>query len=265
MASQLRVRWDGDVPGIAERRLSLNAFGQSLEALLVALRRIATQMVGNAVGAESPKAGRFANLARQLDIEITDLEHNSTGFDSIVTFSQPPDELPLFADLPGRAVLELLDSIERESKGQPANYSVRKFLSTLPSGVHRQVYELHDNGTTRKRIELGEIKILELPQDLPILREIEGNIVGVGFEPGRSEVRVKTEGMTTSLSAQPDVVDRALSIRHDRVRAMSIHVGGRARLISLELASKKRMEFTPEIVEEHLFGRWNDVLARLAQ
>jgi len=265
MPSQLRVRWDGDVPGIAERRLSLNAFGQALEALLAALRRIATQMVSTAVGAEHPRTGRFANVARQLDIEITNIEHNSTGFDSVVTFAQPPDELPLFADLPGRAVLELLDSIERESNGQPANWSVRKYLATLPTGVHRQVYELHENGTTQKRVELGDIKILELPQDLPILREFQGQVVGVGFEPGRSEVRIKTENMTTSLSAGPDAVERALTIRHDEVRTVSVHIGNKARLISLNRASDPRIEFTREVVEEHLFKRWNDVLARLAQ
>ena len=265
MPSQLRVRWDGDVPGISEQRLSVHSFGQALDALLAALRRIATQMVSTAVDGEHPRTGRFASVAKQLDIEITDLEHNSTGFDSVVTFAQPSEELPLFADLPNRAVSELLDAIERESNGQPANWSVRRYLSMLPSGVHKQVYEWHDNGTTKKRVEVGDIKIVEIPQDLPILRELEGDVVGVGFEPGRSEVRIKTETMTTSLSATPEAVDRALGVRHEKVRTTSVHIGSKARLISLKRASELRLELTPELVEQHLFDRWKDVFARLAQ
>src|SRR2546428_14159286 len=104
MATQLKIRWDGDVPGLAEHRLSVAEFGRSLTLLLTALRRIATQIVGTAVAAEQPKrGGRFANLARQMDIEVVKIEGNSSGFDAIVSFYPPPNEMQLFADLVDRA------------------------------------------------------------------------------------------------------------------------------------------------------------------
>jgi hypothetical protein len=133
MASQLRIRFDGEVPGLAEHRLSLAGFGKPLAVLLQALRRIATQMAGNAEGAELPKrGGRFANLAKQLDIEITSIEGNSSGIDAVITFAFPPDEFPLLLDLGDRATIELLDSIDSESKGVPRNWAVRNYLTSLP-------------------------------------------------------------------------------------------------------------------------------------
>ena len=201
--TQLRVRWDGDAPGIADHRLSLATFGVPLELLLAALRRIATQMVGAALENEQPKTGRFATLARGLDIELTQIEGNSTGFDAVVSFAHPPEELPLFYDLPDRATIELLDSIEYESKGVARHGAVRKYLQSIPRGIHKQYYELHDNGTTKRRVEIGDVNLTEIPLDLPFLLGIEGNVVGVGFDPGRNEVRVKPDGgSTASLSAK---------------------------------------------------------------
>jgi hypothetical protein len=123
IATQLRIGWDGDVPGIAEHRLSLASFGEPLALLLAALRRIATQMVSTAV--ERPKFGRFADLARLLDIEVTAIEGNSTGIDAVVSFAQPPNMLPLFGDVAERAVSQLLDTIKLESDGTVRDSAVR--------------------------------------------------------------------------------------------------------------------------------------------
>jgi hypothetical protein len=265
MASELKIRWDGDVPGVAEHRLSLAAFGEPLTQLLAALRRIATQMVGTAVEREHPKIGRFANLARQLDIEITSIEGDSTGFNGLVSFYQPPDELPLFADLPERAVTELLDSIERESKGQAANWAVRKYLSALPPTIHRQTYELHENGTSKKRVEIGDVTLMEVPEEFPSLREVDGTVIGVGFEPGRSEVRVKGASTTANFDASDEQVEMALTIRKENVRSLGVYDGKRARLLLIAKASAPRFKVTDEAIEEYIFKRWGGVFARLAK
>jgi hypothetical protein len=265
MASEIRIRWDGDVPGVAEHRLSLAAFGEPLNQLLLALRRIATQMVSTAVEHERPKSGRFANLARQLDIEITSIVGDSTGFDGQVAFYQPPDELALFADLPERAVTELLDSIDRESKGYAANWAVRKYLSTLPTAIHKQTYELHENGTVKKRVEIGDVKLAEVPEEFPSLREIDGSIVGVGFEPGRSEVRMRGETATTNFDATDDQVEAALAIRKEPTRALGVYDGKRARLLRIGPSSQPRFRVSNEAIEEHIFNRWSAVFARLAK
>jgi len=264
-AAQLRITWDGDVPGLAQHRVSLAAFGQPLAYLLQALRRIATQMVSNAVDAEHPKSGRFANLARQLDIEIVSLEKGSGGFNALVTFAQPPEELPLFGDIPERATIELLDSIDQESKLIPRNTSVRRYLQSLPLGVHKQIYEFHENGYSKKRVEFGDMELAQLPATMPYLVELEGSVVGVGFEPGRSEVRVKAETFTQSLDANDQQVEAALQMRGTRIRVLGVHDEKRARLLRLARARDPRFKATPQAIEEHIFKRWAGVFAQLSK
>jgi hypothetical protein len=265
MAFEIRIRWDGEAPGIEQHRLSLGAFGEALPQLLWALRRIATQMVTAAVEPERPASGRFANLARGLDIEITSIEGNSTGFNGVVSFMSPPDELPLFADLAERATVELLDSIDRESKGQPSNWAVRRYLDALPVGIHRQVYVLHDNGIEKKRLEISNVSLAEVPEEFPFLREVTGSIVGVGFEPGKPEVRVKGETSTTFFDASEDQVESALAIRHDVVRSIGVTAGKHSRLLRIERARAGHFAITNEAIEEHIFKRWSGVFARLAE
>lgn len=264
--TQLRIRWDGDAPGIAEHRLSLSSFGVPLELLLAALKRIATQMVKAALDSEKPRVGRFADLARSLDIELVNIEGNSTGFDAVVSFTHPPDMLPLFMDLPERATIELLDSIDDERKGIARHGAVRNYLHSLPDGIHKQMYELHDNGVTKKKVEFGDIDFIELPIDLPMLVEIQGDVVGVGFDPGRNEVRVKPEsGSVSSFSSTAEDVDTALRLRHEKIRTLAIREETRAKLLSLRRASEPRFQRDVASVDEHIFKKWNGLLRRLSR
>jgi hypothetical protein len=264
VATQLRIRWDGDVQGIAEHRLSLANFGQPLALLLHALRRIATQMVSTAV--DRPKFGRFANLARQLDIQVIDVEGNSTGIDAVVSFTPPPDMLPLFGDVAERAVSELLDSIKLESDGTVRDSAVRGYLQSLPLGVHKQLYELHDNGLVKKSVDIGDLKLSGMPPELPYLRTIEGDIVGVGFEPGRNEVRIKPEsGNIAALGSSAEIVDQALDMRHNKVRTLAVHTSKGTRVISLKRASDPRFRFDPKVARTQIFERWDNVLRELSK
>jgi hypothetical protein len=263
--AQLRIRWDGDVKGLAEHRISLAAFGQPLAYLLQALRRIATQMVSTAVDAEHPKFGRFTNQARQLDIELVKMEEGSGGFDALVSFSQPPDELPLFWNVPERATIELLDSIDQERQRVPRNSAVRRYLGSLPREVHKQLYEFHENGTVKKRVEFGDIEVAEIPADLPSLVQYEGSIVGVGFEPGRSEVRVKSDAGIPSLDATDEQVETALQMRRAKVRVLGVNDGKRSRLLRMARARDPQFKVTPEAIEEYIYKKWAGVFARLSK
>lgn len=267
MAYELEIHYEGEAPGIAEHRLSLDAFGAPLFYLLTALRRIATQMVSQAVG--EPKVGRFADVARNLDIEITQINGNSLGLQSVITFEQPilqQPELPLWADLPERAGRDLLDYIERESKGQLAHKAVRTYLEQLPRGLSKQEYRLHSNGRVIKNVTISNVQLTELPPDLPYLIGFSGDIVGVGFDPGRNEVRVKPEsGNTTNIAASGEDVDRAIAMRHEKVRTLAIHTSKGTRLISLKRASEARAQFDPEDAKKKIFARWDNVLRRLAK
>jgi hypothetical protein len=267
MAIELKIRWDGDVAGLAEHRLSVNAFGESLPLLLNALRRIATRIVCAVDENDGPQTGRFANLARLLDIEIVGVEGNSTGINARVSFSDGGGaDAAAFADLPSRATLELVESIDRETRRQATNGSVRKYLRSLPNGVNHQVYEVLDGGRVTKRIDVGNVQLAELPPSLPVLKEYEGLIVGVGFETGRTEVRIKTEtNNSVTLQTSSESVDRAIEYRHEKIRTLSVHDEKRGRLISLKKASDPKFEFTREAVENHIFKRWDAVLRELAK
>lgn len=130
---ELKIKWDGTAPGLAEKRLSVAAFGDALTLLLAGLRRIATNIVGDAFEEKTSK-GRFANAARRLDIEITELLKESSGFDSVVTFATPVgDTFPLL-NLAEIAAEQLLDALDSESRGIAKNANVRRYLKALTCG-----------------------------------------------------------------------------------------------------------------------------------
>jgi hypothetical protein len=265
MAAEIQITWDGTVPGLAEKRLSIGEFGESLRLLLVALRRIAHEMVINAMEGEASQRGRLVTAAKNLDIEITSIKANSAGFNGLVTLHSPPPQIDMFMPLQQRAATALLDDIDRESKGYPVNGAVRTYLRSLPPGTTRQVYEVYEDGKSLKRVDIGEIRLTELPPDLPIIRSFEGEVAGVGFEPGKSEVKVKTEATLVAVTARPDDVEKALDLRKEKIRTLSVHDGRRARLISLKRASAARFEFDPESATKKIFERWDNVLRQLAK
>jgi hypothetical protein len=269
MAYELDIHFEGDAPGLEEHRLSVSALGSPLNALLTALRRIATQMVSSAVEGEMPKVGRFADPARNLDIEIAAIKDGSLGLMSVISFQAPPQmqpELPIWADLPERAGTELLNAIERESQGQLTNSAVRKYLSSLPVGIKRQQYDFRSNGRVIRSLEIGDVRLTSVPPELPYLQRASGSIVGVGFEPAKSEIRVKPDGgAITASSATDQEVEKALEMRHEKVRILTVHTPRGTRLISLKRASEARYEFDPEVAKKQLFSRWDNVLRVLSK
>ncbi len=100
---------------------------------------------------------------------------------------------------------------------------------------------------------------------MTFLREIEGHIVGVGFEPGKPEVRIKGDGPASAFGATADQVEAALAIRHDSVRVFGVHDGKHTRLLRIGKSSDPRFVATPQGIEEHIFQKWAGLFARLAQ
>ena len=263
MVIRLTVKWEGTTRGLAEKRLSLSAFGPALGNLVSALRRIATNLVDEALGDRQARVGRFTDEARQLDIEITDLLKDSLGFDSLITVATPPGEnFDLFTDLPEKATNKLLDAIEAESGGVVTNAIVRRYLESLPSGIIHQTYHLHRNGTMLREVSFGTMAIAQVPADLPYVAEFVGFIVGVGFEPGTPEVWIKTDSMTVTLTATSAQVDTALELRQASVRAIAVVQGNSRRLLILQAS---HLPINRSTREGAIFGRWDGVLRRLAQ
>lgn len=261
MPTELKIKWEGGAPGVTDRRLSVGAFGEALNHLLSALRRIATNLVGDAVDDKS--VGRFSAAARQLDIEIFDLVKDSTGFDSVVTIKATPGvNFELFNDLPEVATSHLLDAIDAERQGILRHSSVRRYLQSLPSGITRQTYQLHQNGRVVKEYSFGSMDIAAVPEDVPYLVGFHGRIIGVGFEPGKLEVKIKTDSSTVLFSATHKQVEYALKVRDTDVHATAVVNNGSPRLLILREAS------TPLYRSERnsgVYERWDGLLRRLAQ
>ncbi len=262
--AEIRIHFDGDVAGVEAHRLSISAFGKPLEQFLSALRRTASQLVSQAVDSEAPDVGRFNNIARQLDIEIEGIGEGSVVLKAVLPYRHAEGELPLFADLPKRAAELLFDGIERESRGETVSGAARRYLRTLPQGLTKQVYEIYEGGKMTKQVQIGSIALSAEPEDLPFLREYAGNIVGIGFEPGKSEVRVKTASAVTAIEALPSDIERALSLRNQPVQALAVHNAKGSRLLVLGSEIKREK---PDLkrASSAIFDQWGAVFAELAK
>lgn len=265
MPAELKIRFEGTAPGLQEGRLSLGAFGDSLNILLASLRRIASNIVSDALNTgQQARVGRLATEARHLDIEIKELITTSSGFDSVITLSTPQGELlPLFGDLAETATGELIESIYQESHGKLKNAQVRKYFTSLPAGIQRQSYVLHSNGQVMREVTIQDVNLPEVPPDLPYLAEYKGNVVGVGFEPGKLEVKIRTAPATTiAFTATAPQVELALKCRNEVVHAMAVVEGGTRRL--LKIRDIHTAAPAPPAQETAIFERWAGLLRRLA-
>jgi hypothetical protein len=262
MAVRLIIKWEGDVPGLSEKRLSLNAFGSALSRLHMSLRRIATNIVNEALREKQAECGRFTDAARQLDIQMTSLVENSSGFESVVTIIPPQGRaFSLFEDLPENATRKLLDAIEAERQGILTNASVRQYLRSLPKGLSRQTYSIYRNGIALREISFGDVALAEVPTHVPYIAEYIGEIVGVGFEPGELEVRMKAGHDVVSLTATATQVETALKLRSINIRSLAVIHGSSRRLLLLQESSIPMNRSTQEAA---IFQRWKGLLARLA-
>jgi hypothetical protein len=261
--TELEIVWKGDVPGLSEHRISVGAFAQPLDRLLRALRRIATNIVGNALDEKRAEVGRFAAAAAQLDIEIASVMASSAGFNTMITLNTPVGEnLPLFNQLPEMTGTEFLESMEAESKGTMRDVGVRRYLESLPSGIQQQDYALHENGREIKSISILGLRLVKPLLELPHLEEIIGNVVGVGFEPGRSEVRLKHGDRPITLSATPSQVETALGLRGAEVKALALVAETHCKLLRIQGIG---LPWPIPSRDDAIFKRWDGLLRRLAQ
>ena len=275
MTVELDINWDGDAPGLREHRLSISAFGPPLAALLQALRRIASNQLTEAAadpeGERGAAGGRLHKIAGTLDLEIVGLKAGSLGVEAVCTVRAPfGATLPQFdADridaLAVDAVEELLASIAAETQGHPRSLMVRKYLGVLPHGVRKQKYELRRNGTSLRTVEVSDYELPAVSQGLPELLRVVGRVAGVGFEPGRLEVRLLgSDDKATICGATEAQVEEALRLRHEPIEALAV-VEERARLLWIRGQNQPPIFATEEERRASIFTRWDETLRRLAK
>jgi len=273
MEKRLEIFWDGRVPGLAEHRLSLDAFGQALNLLLVAYRRIASNMLAQATS----DTGRLRDAAKSIDLELVEIKEGSGGISAACVthglygllenedlFQKKLFDAGLFDSLAGRAATALLADIEAEANGHARNAAVRNYLRALPDGLTGQKYAYFENGHSRE-IAIGSMQLPEGPPEMPVIHERLYVVVGVGFAPGESYVRLKGVDETVQCEATAEQVSAALELRFGSVNAFIVRQGRKARLLRLRKAGEELPPLSPEHEENLIFGKWNELLRRLAE
>lgn len=263
MEKKLEIIWEGSVPGLAEHRLSLDAFAQALQQLVVAYRRIASNLLAQA----ESSTGRLHSFAKMFDLQLEQIAEGSAGIVAacVIQDAEPSFWDELLEPVATNAAEALLNDIEAEARGELRNTVVRNYLKALPDGVTGQRYVFSQNGS-RREVRIGSLNLPEMPEEMPIVHERLYAIVGVGFPPGDSFVRLKGAEETVYCEATQEQVTKALEFRFGSVYAMIVRQPGkRARLIRLRKAGQELKPFTPEEEERLIYGKWDELLRRLAE
>ena len=171
--------------------------------------------------------------------------------------------MPLaFDNLPEQATDQVLDAIDKESRGVPADEAARKYLDSLPLAITHQEYTLTTNGVVKRHVPLTQVSLPELVTDQPYLSETVGKVIGVGFEPGRHWVRIKGQDGEVTLQSDHDAVNTALGLRDTDVRVLYVATGDQRRLLRMDDPSRPRPRLD---VDEYVFDKWRSVIEALAQ
>lgn len=241
MSLELTILYDGDSDALRAHRLSVADFGSPLRLLLAAVRRTASGMVGQAVGEDyGRRGGRLADVAKQLDIQLTSMEGGCVQLQAALVHAVPAGtdlELPGL-DLPERALLRLVEDIEAESQGHYRNAAVRTYLQSLPKFVTRQAYVARRNGSIIREVNVAAMEVVAAPAMATRLMRTAGTVSAVVLEAGRESVTLKSErGQRVPFAATAGLVERALSLRDQPVLATSVAGAGddkRTRLLRLD-------------------------------
>lgn len=266
MKTTLNIRWDGTTPGLSEHALSLDTWLKPLGLLLAAVRRTASSMVTDALAdtERGARGGRLAKSAAGIDLRLTSLSDGCVNLGFDCALQELPGQQDMFADeLPGRALNSVLDAIQAEAEGELRSAAVRKFLESLPSGLNIQEYELVSDKHKRKVI-VTEAKLPSLEPQLPTLAVLVGQVIGVGFEPGRWSVTIRTNDGAQTLAATEQQVEAALTHRVGEVRVTAV-LGKPNRLIALRSVDQARPTRTARWRDTHFVESWQRTLEILSR
>lgn len=263
MSIRIAITFDGDVRGLAQHRLSLQAFGPALVELARAFRRTASNILTSAAE-DDVATGRLHRQAECIDLELTEVKPGSTMPVFDVTFVQGGQQ-PLIADIVERAAIRFLEDVEGEASGQPRSSVVRKFLAKLPDGVTHQNYAVLDGNRVLKTVSFGTPRLPTLPPDLPRLTYVTGTIAALGFVEGASFVDIAIEGgRSVESAASLAQVETALQLRGETVQALILE-GARSRLMWIRSAATRFEPLPPDARTERIHKDWSETLAALAR
>jgi hypothetical protein len=272
----IRIVWDGEAAGLARHRLSLAEFSPALAALLRAMRRLASEIASDTelAGERAGRGGRLARLGKQIDLELIGVEEGSLGLllACVLPLHEGPgvDEGRRLAD---QACSAFVTAVELESAGHERHDGVRAYLRALPAGVGAQSYEVRRSDGEVRTVRVGQMKLLGEPRarelallaQTPSLAEVKGHIAGIDFESDSLIIRLMEEGSRRALPcrASSALVERAIAVRTQPVRALLVHEAGQRRLLRLHTAGEVQA-LSPGERDHLMWQRWDDLLRKLA-
>lgn len=266
MATKLTIRWDGDTPGLRDHALSIASWNGALSTLLAAVRWSASSIVQNETNNPNygGRGGRLSNRVAALDLHIVAIRDGCVNIDMVPVFPPSPQQ-DLFEDeLARRALEHVVKCIGDEANSEPRSAPIRKFLRAIPEGVTSQFYRLEVDGEELITREISSTSLPVEPTNLPALRRIDGQIIGVEFEPAQPRVKVRSNGQTIQLSATPSQVEDAIKLRARPVTLMTVS-GPAPRIIWLAPAESPPVAPPDEPRATQLIEQWEHTLARLAR
>lgn len=266
---ELKISFDGNVPGLSQHRLSMSAFANALKFFSSAFQQTAKELLNDSTDDNSsqlqPK--RKTKRARRVDLELVGVEQGSavTVYEVVARPTSRQQLLNLRDDdeVLKQIVTRLLRHIENAGQGKPCSTAVRKYLAELPSGIQCQRYTAARDG-----ISFAEINIEHAP--LPSndtrdkrLIQLRGNVVSVGFPPGHVFVCVKTDKRTLRCAATIEQVNEAIGLRNSPV-AVAILDSDKPELLWIRSEGERPLPAVRETFE-HTIANWPRTLEILAR
>lgn len=266
MGTKLTIRWDGDTPGLRDHALSIASWNDALRLLLAAVRRTAESILQHETGNPNygNQGGRLSKRVANLDLHIVAIRDGCINIDFVPAFLPSPQQDLFDGEIARRAIEHVVKCIGDEANGEERSASVRKFLRKIPPGVTSQSYRLEVDGEEVITTKITSTKLPVTPMNLPTLRRINGQVVGVEFEPAQPSVKVRSNGQTIRLSATQAQVEDAIKLRDRPVTLMTVS-GPVPRIIWLTPAESLPVVPPDELRATQLIEQWEHTLARLAR
>ncbi|GEM_PF-4314059 len=258
--NELKIKFNGDVPGLSEGVLSIRQFGQALQEL--------EKIVRDEVSHLSNKGTRTSIKALS-DLQITSLEHGCTtiGLSPVITGVPSLEQQPF-----GHEAL-ILDAIVNVSKNikrgfEGGNVSVRysKYLGLLPKGLESHEYTVLKDNQEIFHSLLGAIALFNDAVHNRVSLRVSGVVAAIDFEKNKLTIISDMTGNRVSGVAEDALIEKALAIKSEKVSAFMMRVPGTKSMKVLWI--KKLDDFqvkSPELRLKHIKSKWGNLLEVLSK
>ena len=119
--------------------------------------------------------------------------------------------------------------------------------------------------TVKAEAHVSGVTINQELRDVPYLIEQRGRIVGLGFEPGKPFLRIKTTDVNeaeVTYAATQSLVDQALELRDQEIRVLGLITGAGRKALRVQGLGDSQVRLD---LEAYVFAKWQSVIERLAQ